>query len=84
MEVDAQMWESLPKFKEYSLDIQLSYYRPNLLIIVTAYVPKYDVDAVISHVFPGGSQKAVAHAFRSLTTAETNKSQIENESLTLP
>ncbi|VDL41635.1 unnamed protein product [Hymenolepis diminuta] len=44
-------------------------------------VSSYDGGAVISHVFPDGSVKAVAHSLCSLMPTEINYRQIEKEAL---
>ena len=65
-----------------SLDL-LTHFNPSLDIVVVSNTFDYGVGAVISHIFPDGSQKAIAHATRSLTTAERNYGQIEKKALAI-
>lgn len=48
-------------------DLLLTHYNPSLDIAVVSDASGYGVGAVNSHIFPDGSQKAFAHAARSLT-----------------
>ena len=60
-------------------DLLLTHYDPTLPIVVACVASQYGVGAVISHVFPNGAEKAIAHAARSLTATEKKYSQIEKE-----
>lgn len=61
----------------------LTYYNPNLDIIVAADESERGIDIVIQHKFPDDSIKAIMHASRALTPAEQNYGQIKKEALAL-
>uniref|UniRef100_A0A5S6QDJ8 RNA-directed DNA polymerase n=1 Tax=Trichuris muris TaxID=70415 RepID=A0A5S6QDJ8_TRIMR len=64
-------------------ELLLTHYDPSLEIIVAAYASDKGLEAVIMHRFPGGFEKAIAHASRSPTVAEKGYSPIEKEALSL-
>jgi transposase InsO family protein len=76
--------QAFQKIKEIlSSDLLLTHYDPSLEIVVAADASESGIGAVISHKFPDGSVKAIAHASSSLAPAEKNYSQIEKEGLAL-
>ncbi|XP_055527892.1 uncharacterized protein K02A2.6-like [Wyeomyia smithii] len=75
---------SFDRFKEIlQSPLMLTHFNPRLLIIVSADASNVGIGARIAHRFPDGSEKAVYHASRSLTPAESRYSQIEKEALGL-
>lgn len=76
--------EAFQKLKDIlSSDLNLTHFLPNVPIVVAADACDYGIGAVISHRFPDGTEKPIAHAARSLNSAEKNYSQIEKEGLGL-
>uniref|UniRef100_A0A8R1EPP3 RNA-directed DNA polymerase n=2 Tax=Caenorhabditis japonica TaxID=281687 RepID=A0A8R1EPP3_CAEJA len=76
--------ESFQKLKDVlSSDLNLTHYMPKIPIVVAADACDYGIGAVISHRFADGTEKPIAHAARSLNSAEKNYSQIEKEGLGL-
>lgn len=61
----------------------LPYYNPELPIKVANDASGKGIGAYICHTYPDKSEKVIAHASRTLTTAEKNYSQNEKEGLAL-
>ncbi|XP_062558020.1 uncharacterized protein K02A2.6-like [Armigeres subalbatus] len=79
-----QCQQSFDRFKEIlQSPLMLTHYNPRLDIVVSADASNVGIGARIAHRFPDGSEKAVYHASRSLTPAESRYSQIEKEALGL-
>ena len=79
-------WNWSPEYQIKSLlasDILLTHYKPFLGIIVVLDTSGYVNGAVITLIFPNDSQKAIAHAGRSLTPAERNYGKIEKEAMVI-
>lgn len=61
----------------------LVHFNPDLPVKLSTDASEYGIGAVISHVFPDNSEKAIAYASRTLLESEKKYSQIEKEGLSI-
>src|ERR1044072_7805700 len=73
----------LIELKLFLVRTSCSHTDPHLDIVVAGDASNYGIGAFISHRFLDGSEKAIAHASRSLTAAEKNYGQIDKKALAL-
>ena len=74
--------EAFTKSKELLLSSNLLvHYNPDLPIVLCSDASPVGIGSVLSHIMPDGSERPIAYASRTLTSAEKNYSQIEKEGL---
>ena len=61
----------------------LAHYDPKLLIKMAADASSYEIGAVVSHVYPDGSERPIAFTSRTLSKSGQNYAQLEKEALSL-
>ncbi len=61
----------------------LCHFSPDLPLHLACDASSYGIAAVLSHQFPDGSERPLAYASRSLTSAEKNYSQLDKEALSI-
>lgn len=61
----------------------LTHYQPDLPVRLACDASAYGLGAVLSHVLPGGEERPIAYASRTLQKAELNYSQIDKEALSI-
>lgn len=61
----------------------LCHYNPDLPLRLACDASSYGIAAVLSHLFPDGSERPLAYASKSLSVAEKGYSQLDKEALSI-
>ncbi|XP_060603332.1 uncharacterized protein K02A2.6-like [Ruditapes philippinarum] len=69
--------------KMITSDLVLVNYDPDLPVILACDASSFGLGAVLSHRLPNGTERPIAFASRSLSSAERNYSQIDKEGLSI-
>ena len=64
-------------------DLVLTHFNPALPLRLASDASPYGIGAVMSHVLPNGTERPIAFASRTLSTAERNYAQIDKEALAI-
>lgn len=75
---------SFDQLKTYIVNAtQLSHFQDNLPLTLSTDASPFGIGAVISHLYPDGSERPIAFASKTLDKHQVNYSQIEKEALSI-